>query len=643
MLWKLIRRYSRPYMGLIAVAVVLQLASTLATLYLPSLNAKIIDRGVTLGDTDYIWRTGGIMLAVAFAQVITAIAAVWCGSKVAMAVGRDMRAGVYRKVDSFSIEEVSTFGAPTLITRATNDVQQVQMVVLMALNFMVMVPIMSIGGIVMAVQEDAGLSWLVWVSVPILLVIVGILVGLLMPLFQRMQDNIDSINGVMREQIMGIRVVRAFVREQHEAKRFTDANAVLTDTSVRIGRLFVLMGPIITMILHLATAAVLWFGGHRVDQELVQVGALTAFMQYLLQILVAVMMGTFMFMMFPRAVVCARRIGEVLSTTNSMSEPTAPITPAQREGRVEFRDVSFAYPGAESPVLDNVNFTVTPGTTTAIIGATGSGKSTLLGLIPRLHDATSGEVLIDDVAVTSLNRTTLTDTIGYVPQRPYLFSGTVASNLQFGAPDATEDEMWNALRTAQAADFVRERGQKRIAKEEEAGAPVTPASGADAVGEAGAAGDATRADEAGTAIKAGKAGDETSGGKGKPEETESPEHSGLYSSISQGGTNVSGGQRQRLCIARALMKRPRLYLFDDSFSALDVTTDAKLRAALPKYTDGATVVIVAQRISSITHADQILVLEDGRIVARGRHEELLQTSSTYREIVDSQLSAEEAV
>ncbi len=588
MLWKLIRRYSRPYMGLVAIAVVLQLVSTLATLYLPSLNAKIIDRGVTLGDTDYIWHTGGIMLAVAFVQVITAIAAVWCGSKAAMGVGRDMRAAVYRKVDSFSIQEVSSFGAPTLITRGTNDVQQVQMVVLMGLNFMVMVPIMSVGGIVMAVQEDAGLSWLVWVSVPILLVIVGILVGLLMPLFQRMQDNIDSINGVMREQIMGIRVVRAFVREKHETKRFTDANAALTDTSVRIGRLFVLMGPVITMILHLATAAVLWFGGHRVDQELVQVGALTAFMQYLLQILVAVMMGTFMFMMFPRAVVCARRIGEVLNTTNSMSEPAAPITPEHHEGKVEFREVSFAYPGAESPVLDNLSFTVAPGTTTAVIGATGSGKSTLLGLIPRLHDATSGEVLIDDVPVTSLGRSTLTDALGYVPQRPYLFSGTVASNLQFGAPEASEEDMWLALETAQAADFVRERGQK---------------AGSD----------------------------------------EATDTAGLHSSISQGGTNVSGGQRQRLCIARALMKRPRVYLFDDSFSALDVTTDAKLRAALPRYTDGATVIIVAQRISTITHADQILVLEDGRIVARGRHEELLETSTTYREIVDSQLSVEEAV
>ncbi|MFT3943262.1 MAG: ABC transporter ATP-binding protein [Ancrocorticia sp.] len=597
MLWTLIRRYSKPYMGLVVAAVLLQLVSTLATLYLPSLNAKVIDEGVTLGDTDFIWRTGGLMLAVAFVQVIAAIAGVWCGAKVAMGVGRDLRAGVYRKVDAFSLEEVSRFGAPTLITRATNDVQQVQMVVLMGLNFMVMVPIMSIGGIIMAVREDPGLSWLVWVSVPVLLALVGIIVRMLMPLFQRMQDNIDAINGVMREQIMGIRVVRAFVREPHETRRFTDANAVLTDTSVRIGRLFVLMGPVITMILHLATAAVIWFGGHRVDAELVQVGALTAFMQYLLQILFAVMMGTFMFMMFPRAVVCARRIGEVLDTENRMVEPANPVRPVESRGKVEFRDVSFAYPGAESPVLDALNFTVTPGTTTAIIGATGSGKSTLLGLIPRLHDATSGEVLVDDVAVTSLSRTTLTDTIGYVPQRPYLFSGTVASNLRFGAPVASEDDMWKALETAQAADFVRERGEKKARKEV----------GEDAV----------------------------------VDREEAARHAGLESSISQGGTNVSGGQRQRLCIARALMKRPRVYLFDDSFSALDVATDAKLRAALPQYTDGATVIIVAQRISSITHADQILVLEDGQIVARGRHEELLASSDTYREIVDSQLSVED--
>ncbi|MGO3041292.1 ABC transporter ATP-binding protein, partial [Ancrocorticia populi] len=386
MLWTLVRKYTKPYLRLIALAVVLQLASTLATLYLPSLNARIIDEGVVQGDTAFIWRVGGLMLAVAFGQVVSAVLAVWCGSRVAMAAGRDIRTGVYQRVDSFSANDVSRFGAATLITRGTNDVQQVQLIILMGLNFMVMVPIMSIGGIIMAVQEDPGLSWLVWVSVPVLLIIVGLLVRLLMPLFTRMQGNIDSINGVMREQIMGIRVVRAFVREDHETARFTDANAVLTDTSVRIGRLFILMGPIITMVLHLATTAVLWFGGHRVDQGLVQVGSLTAFMQYLLQILVAVMMGTFMFMMFPRAVVCARRIGEVLDASSTMVEPEAPVDLEDPRGQVAFRGVSYAYPGAEAPVLDSLSFTVESGTTTAIIGATGSGKSTLVNLLPRLQD-----------------------------------------------------------------------------------------------------------------------------------------------------------------------------------------------------------------------------------------------------------------
>lgn len=575
MLWTLVRKYTKPYLSLIVLAVLLQLASTLATLYLPSLNARIIDEGVVQGDTAFIWRVGGLMLAVAFGQVVSAVLAVWCGARVAMAAGRDMRTGVYQRVDSFSTNDVSHFGAATLITRGTNDVQQVQLIILMGLNFMVMVPIMSIGGIIMAVQEDAGLSWLVWVSVPVLLLIVGLLVRLLMPLFSRMQDNIDSINGVMREQIMGIRVVRAFVREDHEAKRFTDANAVLTDTSVRIGRLFILMGPVITMILHLATAAVLWFGGHRVDQGLVQVGSLTAFMQYLLQILVAVMMGTFMFMMFPRAVVCARRIGDVLDTTSSMAEPETPAELEDPRGTVEFSEVSYAYPGAEAPVLDALSFTVEAGTTTAIIGATGSGKSTLVNLIPRLQDATSGEVVLDGAPVTSLSRATITDSVGFVPQRPYLFSGTVRSNLQFGAPEATDEEMWHALETAQAADFVREQG-------------------------------------------------------------------GLDYAISQGGTNVSGGQRQRLCIARVLVSRPHVYVFDDSFSALDVATDARLRAALPSYTEGATMIIVAQRVSTITNADQILVLDDGAITARGTHEQLLESSETYQEIVKSQLSEENA-
>ena len=573
MLWTLVRKYTKPYLSLIILAVVLQLASTLATLYLPSLNARIIDEGVVQGDTAFIWRVGGLMLAVAFGQVVSAVLAVWCGARVAMAAGRDMRTGVYQRVDSFSSHDVSRFGAATLITRGTNDVQQVQLLILMGLNFMVMVPIMSIGGIIMAVQEDPGLSWLVWVSVPVLLLIVGLLVRLLMPLFTRMQDNIDSINGVMREQIMGIRVVRALVREDHETGRFTDANTVLTNTSVRIGRLFILMGPIITMVLHLATAAVLWFGGHRVDQGLVQVGSLTAFMQYLLQILVAVMMGTFMFMMFPRAVVCARRIGEVLDATSSMAEPATPVDLEDPRGEVKFRGVSYAYPGAEAPVLDALSFTVEAGTTTAIIGATGSGKSTLVNLIPRLQDATSGEVVLDDVPVTALSRATITESVGFVPQRPYLFSGTVRSNLKFGAPEATDEEMWHALETAQAADFVREQG-------------------------------------------------------------------GLDYAISQGGTNVSGGQRQRLCIARALVSRPRIYVFDDSFSALDVATDARLRAALPLYTEDATMIIVAQRVSTITNADQILVLDSGAITARGTHEQLLESSETYQEIVKSQLSEE---
>lgn len=457
------------------------------------------------------------------------------------------------------------------------------MVLLMTLNFVVMVPIMSVGGIVMAIREDPGLSWLVWTSVPILLVMLAILVAILMPQFQKMQGAIDRINGVMREQIMGIRVVRAFRRERFETERFTDANANLTDISVRIGRLFVIMGPLVTIILHLATAAVLWFGGHRVDQDLVDVGALTAFMQYLLQILVAVMMGTFMFMIFPRAIICARRIGEVLETETSVVEPAQPRIPKTHAGEVEFKDVSFSYPGAESPVLDSISFTARPGKTTAIIGSTGSGKTTLINLIPRLYDATSGQVLIDGVPVDELSRASLTQAVGLVPQKPYLFSGTIADNLQFGAPEATEDDMWAALDTAQATEFVKER---------------TTGSGDD--------------------LKA-----------------------GLESAISQGGTNVSGGQRQRLCIARALTAKPRIYLFDDSFSALDVTTDANLRAALDDYTEGATVIIVAQRVSTITKADQILVLEEGRVVAQGTHDELLSSSDTYREIVDSQISKEE--
>ncbi len=575
MLLTLIRRYSKPYMPYIVAVIAFQLASTIAALYLPSLNAQIIDEGVSRGDTDFIWRTGAVMLLVAFVQVGTAIAGVYFGSKTAMAVGRDLRRGVFRKVTSFSAKDVNTFGAPTLITRGTNDVQQVQMLVLMGLNFMVATPIMCIGGIIMALREDLSLSWLVWLSVPVLIAVVGYLVVRLMPLFRSMQKKIDRINGVLREQIIGIRVVRAFVREPYETKRFGEANKELTDVSLKIGALFVLMFPAIGMILHLSTAAVLWFGGQRVDSGDMQVGSLTAFLQYLLQILMAVMMGTFMAMMIPRASVCADRIGEVLDVEPSIHDPEWPEAPAALAGVVEYRNVTFAYPGAESPVLSNISFTARPGETVAIIGATGAGKTSLLSLLPRLYDIAEGEVLLDGVSVSRLDRSEITKRVALVPQRPYLFSGTIEHNLRFGKTEATDQELWDALDVAQGEEFVREK------------------------------------------------------------------KNGLDARIAQGGTNVSGGQRQRLCIARALVTKPRVYLFDDSFSALDVATDARLRAALQRTTADATVIIVAQRISTITEADQILVLDNGRIVDRGTHEELLETSPTYQEIVESQLSVEE--
>ncbi|HEY8754489.1 MAG TPA: ABC transporter ATP-binding protein [Arthrobacter sp.] len=575
MLLTLIRRYSKPYMPYIVAVVVFQLASTIAALYLPSLNAQIIDEGVSRGDTDFIWRTGGVMLLVAFVQVGAAIAGVYYGSKTAMAVGRDLRRGVFRKVTSFSAKDVNTFGAPTLITRGTNDVQQVQMLVLMGLNFMVATPIMCIGGIIMALREDISLSWLVWVAVPVLIMVVGYLVVRLMPLFRSMQKKIDRINAVLREQIIGIRVVRAFVREPYETERFGVANKDLTDVSLKIGALFVLMFPAIGMILHLSTASVLWFGGQRVDAGDMQVGSLTAFLQYLLQILMAVMMGTFMAMMIPRASVCADRIGEVLDVEPSIHDPERPVTPAELAGVVEYRNVTFAYPGAESPVLSNISFTAKPGETVAIIGSTGAGKTSLLTLLPRLYDIAEGEVLLDGVSVSNLGRAEITKRVALVPQRPYLFSGTIEHNLRFGKTEATDQELWDALEIAQGEDFVR--GKKN----------------------------------------------------------------GLNARIAQGGTNVSGGQRQRLCIARALVTKPKVYLFDDSFSALDVATDARLRSALKRTTADATVIIVAQRISTITDADQILVLDNGRIVDRGTHEELLETSPTYQEIVESQLSVEE--
>lgn len=573
-LLRLSLKYAKNYWPFIILVVILQLASTIAALYLPSLNARIIDEGVAKGDTDFIWSTGMTMLLVCLVQVTSAITAIYFGARTGMGVGRDLRRAIYRQVDDLSMLEVGKFGSATLITRNTNDVQQVQMLVLMTLNFMVSTPIMCIGGIIMALREDAGLSWLVWVSVPVLFIVVAILVYLLMPLFRRMQDQVDDINGVLREQITGIRVIRAFVREPFETDRYADANRALTETSVKVGNLFVLMFPAIMMILHLATAAVLWFGGHRVDAGQMEVGSLTAFLQYLLQILVAVMMGVFMMMMIPRAVVCAERIAEVLDTRSTMNIPAGVMEMPSR-GELEFRNVTFGYPGAEVPVIEGLNFTAQPGTTTAIIGSTGSGKSTIVNLIPRLIDPQEGEILIDGNPVTEFNRHQLAQLIGLVPQKPYLFSGTIASNLRFGNEDATDDELWEALRIAQADDFVTEKDNQ------------------------------------------------------------------LEERVAQGGTNYSGGQRQRLCIARALTVKPQIYVFDDSFSALDVATDARLRAALDESTGDATVIVVAQRVSTIRDADQIIVLEAGKIVGRGTHEELAEANPTYREIIESQLTTEE--
>lgn len=574
-LLSLLLRHAKPYWRLVAAVVVFQLIATLAALYLPSLNAQIIDKGIAQGDSDFIWSTGMLMLVICLVNVLAAIGGVYFGSRASMSMGRNLRREVYQKVNSLTVLETTQIGAGPLITRGTNDVQQVQMLALMTLNFMVSTPIMCIGGIVMALREDVGLSWLVWASVIALFVIVGFLVFRLLPLFRDMQARVDDINGVLREQIMGIRVVRAFVREPFELARYGRANRAITDVSVKVGNLFVLMFPVIMMVLHLATAAVLWFGGQRVEIGEMQIGSLTAFLQYLLQILVAVMMGVFMVMMIPRAAVCAERLRELFETESTQRFPDTAVEATPAAGRVSFDNVTFGFPGADDSVIKAVSFVAEPGQTTAIIGSTGSGKTTLLNLLLRLFDPQAGTVTIDGSAIESLTREQLSQTLSLVPQRPYLFSGTIASNLRFGRDGATDEELWEALRVAQGEDFVREKELQ------------------------------------------------------------------LNEPVSQGGTSVSGGQRQRLSIARTLVARPRVYLFDDSFSALDVATDARLRAALPDATDGATVIIVAQRVSTITEADQILVLEDGAIVGRGTHDELLKDNPVYQEIVRSQLDAAE--
>jgi len=575
MLTRLLRTYLRPYSWALLAVVALQLVSTMANLYLPSLNADIIDKGVAKGDTGFILSTGGWMLVVTLAQIACSVAAVYFGARAAMSFGRDVRSAIFHRVGSFSAREVALFGAPSLITRNTNDVQQVQMLVLMTCTMMIAAPIMCVGGIVMALRQDVGLSWLMVVCIPVLVVVIALIVVRMVPQFRAMQARIDLVNRVLREQLSGIRVVRAFVREHDEAQRFADANAALTLTALRVGRLMVLIFPIVMLVLNASSIAVLWFGAGRVDSGQMQIGALTAFLMYLMLILTSVMMATFMAIMIPRAAVCADRIGEVLKTESSVVPPRNPVREVRSRAELELRNVEFRYQGAAAPVLSDISFKATAGQTTAIIGSTGAGKSTLVSLVARLFDATSGTVLIDGVGVRDLDPEMLWNRIGLVPQKPYLFTGTVASNLRYGNPQATDDELWDALEIAQARDFVEEMG-------------------------------------------------------------------GLEAPVSQGGTSVSGGQRQRLSIARALVRKPEIYLFDDSFSALDLTTDAKLRAALHSRTAEATVIIVSQRVSTITDADQIIVLDDGAVVGLGRHHELLETCPTYVEIVQSQLAAEPA-
>ena len=571
MVFRLVRGFAGRYRKWLLIVVVAQFAQTIAALYLPTLNADIIDNGVVKADTGYIVSTGGLMLAVALGQVVAAVAAVYFGSRTATAIGRDIRKALFERVQSFSTREVGKFGAPSLIVRSTNDVQQVQMLVLMTLNMMLMAPIIGVGAIILSLRQNVELSGLLLIIVPLLGIAVTLIAGRMRPLFRLVQARLDVINRIMREQITGVRVVRAFVRDEPEKERFREGNKALYDVSLGAGKLMGMMFPVVLSIVNISSVAVLWFGGHLINDGSMQVGALTAFLSYLMQVLMAVMMSTFMLMMIPRAEVCADRIQEVLTTRSSVEPPAAPVVELRTHGHLDLVGVGFRYPGAEESVLCDVSISAGPGEVTAVIGSTGSGKTTLLNLIPRLTDVTEGEVRVGGVNVKDLAPEVLAKSVGIVPQRPYLFSGTIASNLRYGNPDATDDELWHALEIAQA-DFVKD----------------------------------------------------------------------LNAPVSQGGTNVSGGQRQRLAIARTLVHRPDIYLFDDSFSALDYATDARLRAALADETRDATVVIVAQRVATIRNADRIIVLDHGRVVGTGTHAELMRSSETYREIVLSQMTEQEA-
>jgi len=572
----ILRRHLARHRGPLVLVLIFQTVQVLANLYLPTLNADVIDRGIAQGDTGYVVRTGGWMLAITVVQILANLVAIYYGARTAMRFGRDLRAEIFSTVEDFAAEELGRFGAPSLITRTTNDVQQIQMLVFMTLVMMVSAPITAVGGVVMALRHDVALSGLLLVVVPVLVGCLGLIIVRLHPLFRRMQVQVDGVNQILREQITGVRVIRAFVKDPAEQERFAVANDELRDVAVMAGRLMTSMFPLIMLIMNVSTVAVIWFGGLRVDSGDMQVGDLVAMMTYLMQILMSVLMASMMFMVLPRAQVSAERISEVLSTQPTVRAPAEPVRPVERRGVVELRGVSFTFPGADDPVLRDIDLVARPGRTTAIIGSTGSGKTTLVNLIPRLMDATAGQVLIDGVDVRDLDLDALWECFGLVPQRPYLFTGTVASNLRLGREDATEDELRAALEIAQAREFVEAM------------------------------------------------------------------EGGLDAPITQGGTNVSGGQRQRLAIARAVVRRPLVYLFDDSFSALDYATDAALRAALRPTTRESTVVVVAQRVNTIRDADEIIVLDEGAVVGRGRHGELMQTCETYREIVLSQLSEEEA-
>ncbi len=574
MLGRLLIRYLSRYRWLLVAILLFQTASAVATLYLPRLNADIINLGVARGDTGYIWSRGGLMLVISLGQIVASVIATYFAARAAMSAGRDIRRDVFERVSGFSERELSQFGAGSLITRNTNDVQQVQMLAMMGATMLVSAPLLAIGGVIMALQQDVGLSWLIAVAVPLLVVIAGLIIARMVPLFRSYQTKLDAVNRVMREQLTGVRVVRAFVRERIEEERFREANTDILVAGRKVGSLFVLLFPLAMLVLNVTVVGVIWFGGIQVDAGGVEIGTLFAFIQYVAQILGGVLMASFMTVMIPRAAVSAERIGEVLDSHSTLTRPQNPVAQLPAPGTVEFDDVSFAYPGAESPVVSGIGFTARPGETVAIVGSTGAGKTTLVSLIPRLFDVTAGAVRVGGVDVREADLDVLWKGIGLVPQRPFLFSGTVASNLRFGREEATDDELWRALEIAQGRDFV-----------------------------------------------------EAMDGR-------------LEARIAQGGTNVSGGQRQRLAIARAIVHRPAVLVFDDSFSALDLSTDARLRQALWKELPDVTKIVVAQRVSTITGADRIVVLEDGRMAGVGTHDELLATSSTYREIVESQLGVE---